>query len=304
MTRWSMLLAACVFALPAPSLAQTRDLNGWSGFYVGIDLGLASGKLHASGSDDVFQVTNINPPGPQPLTVVPSTSFTYAGSDRQMGLLYGATAGFLVRSGHWLFGAEADGHGSRDAGAVSTSFAKPATILEPASRIDVARAARISWDWSVRARAGYTWGPGMIYVAGGVASARVRLRGEDSYTQPGGNAAPNLSGGGPVVSPAFGPISETVTYRGTLTGWTAGMGGERRLSRHISIGLDGRYTDYGNRVFDLSGCTVAASGLCRVNVVGRREEVRALAGELATKCDRLVAASFRRRTAPVHTRSG
>ncbi len=286
MNRWYLPLASLAVALPMPALAQTDNSGGWSGFYVGLDLGLTSGKLHASGSDDVFQVTNINPPGPQPLTVVPATSFSYAGSDRRSALLYGATAGFMIRTGNWLFGLEADGHGSRNAGSVSTSFAKPPTILEPASTIDVARTTRISWDWSARGRIGHAWGPSTVYAAGGVASARVRLRGEDSYTQPGGNAAPNLSGGGPVVSPAFGPISETVTYRGTLTGWTAGIGGEHRLSRHLSVGLDGRYSDYGNRVFDLAGCTVAASGLCQHVTLSGQSTITFPAGTAPTTITR------------------
>lgn len=254
MTRWSLPLAALALALPAPAMAQPANPGGWSGFYIGLDVGLASGKLRASGSDFVQQVTNINPPGPQPLTVVPGYFQNFSGSDRQSGLLYGATAGFMVRTGNWLLGIEADGHGSRNAGAYSATFAKPPTILEPAGTVSVIRDANISWDWSARGRIGHIWGPSMIYAAGGVASAHVRLRGEDTYLVPAGTAAPNGNGG--VVSPTIGPVTIANSGRGTLTGWTAGVGGERRVSRHVSIGLDARYTDYGSRAIVLPDCFV------------------------------------------------
>lgn len=262
MTRWFLPLAAVALALPAPALAQSDDPAGWAGFYVGVDLGLASGKLRTSGADSVQQLTNINPPGPQPITVVPGYTQNFSGSDRRSGLLYGATAGFMLRSGNWLFGLEGDGHGPRDAGSFSASFAKFQTVLEPAGTLTIVRDARISWDWSVRGRVGYTWGPSMVYAAGGVASARIRLRGDENLLVPAGNGSPS-GGNPPFANPGYGPISETVTYRGTQTGWTAGLGGEHRMSRHISLGLDARYSDYGNRNYDLTGCAVGSSGLCR-----------------------------------------
>jgi outer membrane immunogenic protein len=258
MTRWPAPLALLLFAMPAPALAQSDDLGGWSGFYVGVDLGLSGGKLHASGTDTVVQVSNINPPGPQPLTVVPGTSFGYAGSDRKTDVLYGATAGFLARSGNWLFGLEGDGHGPRDAGSFAISAPLPATALAPAGTVSAARDARISWDWAARARVGYTWGPAMVYAAGGIASARVRLRGEDVFATPAGNAAAS-PGNPPFAAPAFGPIAIAVAERGTLTGWTAGIGGEHRLGRHFGIGLDARYTDYGSRTYAMNpGCNTAS----------------------------------------------
>lgn len=249
LSRW----IAAAAALTMPTVAGAQAPANWSGFYVGADLGVSSGKIHASGTDSIFQLTNINPPGSQPLTVVPGTSISYSTADHRTGFVYGATAGFMFGSGHWLFGLEGDGHGPRDSGAVTVNAPKPATALEPVGTVTIGREARISWDWSARARIGYSWGPAMIYAAGGVASARVRLRGEDTYLVPAGNAAPT-AGNAPFATPTIGPVVIAASQRGTLTGWTAGIGGEHRLAPHISIGLDGRYSDYGNRTVDLGSC--------------------------------------------------
>lgn len=259
MSRWSLTLALPLFAIAAPAVAQPDDLDSWSGFYVGADLGLSSGKLHASGTDSVFQLTNIDPPGTQPLTIVPGRTLDYSGSDHQSDVLYGATAGFLFGSGNWLFGVEGDAHGPRDSGSLIQSSPKPATALEPNGTLTVARDARISWDWSVRARAGYTWGPSMMYAAGGVAQTRLRLRGDDTYFVPTG-----LAGGGSTFTPpTIGPVVISSNEHGTLTGWTAGIGGEHHVASHISIGLDGRYTDYGSQTIDLAGCDPNSTGLAQ-----------------------------------------
>lgn len=249
---------AAFAALVTPAIAGAQVPADWSGFYVGVDLGAASGKLHASGADTIDQLSNVNPPGPQPLTVVPASSVGYSGSDRKADILYGATAGFLVRSGTWLFGLEADAHGPRDAGAFTTTSPLPTTILAPAGTATVARDARISWDWSARARIGHFWGPNMAYAAGGYASARMRLRGEDIFATPAGNAAPP-AGNPPFAAPAFGPIAIAVTQRDTMSGWTAGVGGEHRMARHLSLGLDARYTDFGSRTYSLApGCATGS----------------------------------------------
>jgi outer membrane immunogenic protein len=241
---------AAAAALIGASAANAQEPAHWSGVYVGVDVGASSGKLRAAGSDDIFQLTNINPPGTQPLTVVPGTTIAYSGSSHRTGIVYGGTVGFLLQTGDWLFGIEGDAHGPRNSGAFTIATTKPATALEPPGNITIERDARISWDWSVRGRIGYAFGPSMIYAAGGVAGARVRLRGEDDYSIPAGASA-----GSSALAPGpFGPIAIASSVRGNLTGWTAGIGGERQVASHVSIGLDGRYSDYGNRNVDLGSC--------------------------------------------------
>lgn len=248
-SRWIAALAA----LTMPGLAAAQPPASWSGFYIGADIGGSSGRIKASGADEVFQLTNINPPGPQPLTIVPGTTVGYSGSHRHIDFLYGGTAGFLLQSGNFVFGVEGDAHGPRDAARYSANFPLPATSLAPPGTVTIARDARISWDWSARARVGAAWGDDMIYAAGGVASARVRLRGQDILSIPAGNAA-HLAGEPPFATPTIGPVTIAASRSGTLTGWTAGIGGEHRLGDHVSIGLDARYVDYGHKNIDLGSC--------------------------------------------------
>ena len=250
MARWCLPLASLALALPAPARAQPGDADGWAGFYVGVDVGLSSGKLHASGADSVFQLTNINPPGAQPLTVVPGTTVAYDESGRRSGFLYGGTAGYQFNAGNWLFGIEGDVHGPRNSGDLLVTAPKPATSLEPAGTYTVSRSARISRDWAVRGRIGYAWGPAMIYASGGVTGARVRLHGVDGYSIPAGAGA----GSSAFMPGPVGPILIASSVRGTLTGWTAGFGGEHQVASHVSIGLDARYSDYGSRTVDFGTC--------------------------------------------------
>ena len=246
LSRW--IAAVAVLITPGAAAAQN-----WSGFYIGADVGVSSGRLRASGADSIFQLTNINPPGTQPLTVVPGTTISYSGSNNRAAFVYGGEVGFLVRSGNVLFGLEGDAHGPRNSGSVTTTSPKPATALEPPGTITINRSARFSWDWSARARIGYTWGPAMIYAAGGIAGTRVRLNGADTYLVPAGNAAPT-AGSAPFATPTIGPVVTASSTRGTLTGWTAGIGGERMVASHVSIGLDARYTSFGSHTLDLGSC--------------------------------------------------
>jgi outer membrane immunogenic protein len=267
MTRWYLPLAAFALALPAPALAQTDDPGSWSGFYVGGEVGLGSGKLHASATDNIFQLSNEHPAAPgspnNPLIVVPSTTRGFAGSDSQSGLLYGAFAGGQIQTGHVVLGIEADAHGGRDAGSFSLASTLPPTLLAPTSNLTQARDLRINYDWSVRARLGIVTGQSLIYATGGVAQARVRVTGEDSFSTPAGAAAAEIPPVPTFQSPAIGPVVVTFSEHARLTGWTAGLGGERRIGRHLGIGLDARYADYGSRVIDFHcGFQSARNGTC------------------------------------------
>ena len=256
---WGMAAAAL---LPAPALAQSSD--GWSGLYAGAEAGAASGRLRASGSDAVSQLSNILVPG-RGLVVVPGTTVPSGGSGTETNLVYGGLIGGQWQTGGLILGIEGDLHGARDLSAYTNSVTLAATILAPTSNGSVSRSAHMSYDWSVRARIGAAIGARtMIYASGGIAGARVRLTGQDILTTPAGAGA--TSGNTPAfASPTIGPVVLTASERRGLNGWTGGFGGETRLSRHIGIGLDARYTDYGSHDFALaSGCSVgsAVAGTC------------------------------------------
>jgi len=241
-----------------PALAQSS--GGWSGVYAGVEGGAASGRLRASGTDSVTQLSNVVVPG-RGLVVVPGTSVTNGGSATETNFLYGGLVGAQWQTGGVILGLEADVHGGRDLAAQINPVTLPATILAPASTGSISRSARMSYDWSVRARIGAAIGARtMIYASGGLAGGRVRLTGQDSFTTPAGAAA--TTGNIPAFqSPTIGPVVLTASQRRNLSGWTGGIGGETRLGRHVGVGLDARYTDYGSKDFALgAGCTPAGAG--------------------------------------------
>lgn len=256
-------IAAAAALLPAAANAQTN----WSGFYLGPELGGASARLSVSGADNIFQLSGERPAAPgspnNPLIVVPGYMQDYAGSDHDLSLLYGGVAGAQLQTGALVIGVEADLHGSRDAGSFSVTQSAPSTLLAPTSTLTQARTARIDYDWSARARLGIATGRSLFYATGGVAQARIRLTGEDSFFTPAGAAAPEIPPVPTFQSPAIGPVVTIFTRRERLTGWTAGIGGEQRLGTHFGLGLDARYVDYGSHLVDFH-CSFqgARTGTC------------------------------------------
>lgn len=242
--RYRLAILAAATAIPSAAWAEPGD---WSGFYVGLDAGAANADLEADSTDTVAQVTNVNPPGPQPITVVPSTTTQLNADDSRISFLYGATAGFLAQSGGLVFGLEADVHGPRDAGEVAQTNTIPQTLLSPSSTVTLTREAETQYDWSLRGKIGVAMRRTLLYATGGVVSARVELRAENVYTIPAGTA-----GSPSFATPAFGPIVTTAEESRTMTGWTGGIGAEQRLGNSLSVGLDLRYNDYGSKTFNLA----------------------------------------------------
>ena len=246
--------------------------SSWTGFYAGPEAGAANARLRVSGTEVIEQLTNlrVGPNGTGTVVVVPGTFRTFDDSARRTSLLYGGFAGVQWQTGMFVLGAEADLHAGRDAARFAADFGIPATRLAPASTVTVTREAHQRFDWSARARAGFVAGSStLLYGTGGIAQTRVRFVGADSFQTPAGPAAPGSAPGDPIFqSPAIGPVVITAAERATMTGWTAGIGAERRISRHLDAGIAARYTDYGTRSFALAeGCIPfqVATGQCAVN---------------------------------------
>ena len=259
MSRWiSGPVVAVLLSFSSAAMAEDDD---WSGFYIGAEAGAASSRLRASGNDRINQLSGIVVPGGG-VFIVPGTTRPSDGSKTDTNLIYGGLVGGQWQTGGLILGIEGDFHGARDVAGYTNALTVPPTILAPASNVTISRSARMSYDWSVRARLGTAVGAhGMIYASGGLAGTRVRLTGADSFTTPAGPAV-----GTPIfVSPTIGPVVLTSTEQRSFKGWTAGAGGEVKLSRHIGIGLDGRYTNFGTHTFALaSGCagSTAVAGTC------------------------------------------
>ncbi len=132
----------------------------------------------------------------------------------------------------WVFGVEGD----IDAQRFSRSFAVATSIgpFVPGDTFSL----ESNWQASLRGRIGYAWDRVLLYATGGVA-----------FTQLKGIA--NLVGVG------------VVTDDTTRTGATVGGGVEYAIWNNVSLGVEGRYTWYGDETFN-AGNVVTGPGCSAV----------------------------------------
>ncbi|MEN5247418.1 outer membrane protein [Brucella pseudintermedia] len=93
---------------------------------------------------------------------------------------------------------------------------------------------KLEWSGAVRARAGYAIDRFMPYIAGGVAFGQVK----NSITIGDGSSYSDSQ---------------------TLTGWTAGAGIDYAATDNITLRLEYRYTDFGNKDFDFGDVSTRGS---------------------------------------------
>jgi outer membrane immunogenic protein len=123
------------------------------------------------------------------------------------------------------------------------------------------------WQASARVRVGYAFDRTLFYVTGGAAFTEVR-----AFT----DWVP------------FGIFPETITRTTrTLTGGTVGGGVEYAVTDHFTLGMEGRYTDYGTKRFDAGPLAVIAPPGAAVTFVRSNtyRDVRLETGEILFKAN-------------------
>jgi opacity protein-like surface antigen len=255
--------AVLIFAC-APAFAQDDD---WTGFYIG---GQADGTIddvQADATLAITQVSNLFVTG-RGFVIVPSTVRPYEANDHSTNFDGGAHAGYLWQSGSFVFGAEGDFVPLRRHVSATQIQAIPQTLLTPSVTIASERDLRLGNQWSARARLGYAFGKTLAYATGGYARTQAHVTSIDSFTNPGGPAAPCASAC-PINLGPEGPVVTTASESQSFGGWAAGGGIEQRVGRHISIALEYRHTDFGSRTFALSNQTVVNTGPTTVGTDGQ-----------------------------------
>lgn len=190
----AMLAATSSFAADLPARTYTKapapvyaPVYNWTGFYIGGHIGAAFG------GDDGFD-TNI---------------VGLTGTSRDAAFLGGGQIGADYQfSPNWVLGIE---------GQISALTDNERTFTAPTG--DFIRD-RSDWLASVTGRLGYTWGPGMLYVKGGVAFR------DDS---------------GLGVTAGFAPAATDKES----TGWTIGGGLEYMFAPAWSAKVEYQYYDFG-----------------------------------------------------------
>ena len=149
----------------------------------------------------------------------PATTFTF-NRDTTSSFIGGGQIGYNWQTGAWVFGIEGDidaqdFHRDRVVGVAIGPFI-PGDAFSVESK----------WQASLRGRIGYAaWDRSLIYVTGGAA-----------WT--------NIKGTASLVG--LGTFSNDTT----ITGGTVGLGYEYAFTNNISLGIEGRWSFYGDRTFN------------------------------------------------------
>lgn len=175
----------------------------WRGFYVGVQGGFGG---------DQFEY---------PVSVVDSGTTLISGSASQnsSGFFGGVTAGYnFPTASNWLIGLEADLAATNIEGklGLEASSSGPSGSVSLGSKVD--------WFGTLRARAGWIYGPILLYGTGGLA-----------YGQTTASVDANVMGYGTGLSTS-----------NTSYGWTAGAGFEYALAPNISLKTEYKYVDLGS----------------------------------------------------------
>lgn len=229
------LLASLLAAISAPAAAQ--DAGDWSGFYVGGNLGasrtLDSGRdsiLFDSNQDGQFTdrvltVTGADAfaPGSCGGSALGRTPATGCTQDKG-GADYGVRVGYDWQVGRWVVGAVAE-HTQGDARDSTTAFSITPAFYYFTRDLDTTTA--------LRARVGRAFGAQGDWL-GYVTAGAVRAKVEHEFE----------------TSNALNSFTPT-TGSSDANGFQAGLGVERKVLDHLSLGLEYLYTRVKDDEFDV-----------------------------------------------------
>lgn len=244
---WLALAAGLTIAAD-PSLAASD--TDWTGPYLGINAG------YGWGSSDV--TTTPNDPNSQRVFLGQPNVPTLSMSITTKGGLAGIQAGYnFLIAPRWLAGIEADFDGANLRG----SSSMPTTIVFGASSATFNADQTVEWFGTVRARLGYLATPDLLlYATGGLAYGRVK----DSATVVIAPGQQNSVGNSGYAFACGGIYGSSTCFAGsesrTSLGWTAGAGGEHRLTKNLSLRLEYLHVDLGHANYSMIGYLPAGAG--------------------------------------------
>jgi outer membrane immunogenic protein len=232
----------------------------WSGFYVGVNAGMAWGTAHAGTSavcnDTDFGATGEDCPfGPDALPVLGAAG---TGSMSDRAFLGGAQAGVNLQRGSVVVGFEIDVQSFKLGASRAGTRADPNNA---ANLITVATSFDTDWLVTARSRLGWLLGPQtLIYVTGGVAAT-------DLYVKNALTSSVSLAEG----------VGST---HGRAVGWTLGAGAELALGGNWTLRGEYLYLDFGKvtanaQVFDPGHTTAGTTNNLATSVDLTAHVVRA-----------------------------
>ena len=219
----------------------------WTGCYIGL----------SAGGKGVRTRDTVNIPAAPPI----AASSIFLGELEDVTWIAGGQAGCNYQSGNWVFGIEGDAHAQKW---VTSSIL--AGALPPVFAAGDIFELRSDWQASARARVGYAMDRTLFYVTGGAAFTQVR-----AYS----NWVP------------VGPLPGTIAYDSrTLTGWTIGAGVEHAVTNNFTLGIEGRYSDYGTQRFNAGPLAVFIGQAAPIPVFSNTyRDVKIETGEVMVKAN-------------------
>jgi outer membrane immunogenic protein len=191
-----------------PPVNATPD---WSGPYIGFNGGYGFGSGSVTGSFFGPIVAAGEPQG-----------FSTAGNP--VGAVFGGQVGYNWQLASVVFGVEGD----FDAATLTASGNNVSSSLAvPGAPVGFQASTNVNWLSTIRARLGYTWGPGLVYITGGGAWANVDVK--------------TLS-----CDTGFAACSAN-NFTGTQSGWTLGAGFEWMLAPNWFARAEYLYTSLNGR---------------------------------------------------------
>ena len=221
-----------VKAMPLKAFAPSFS---WTGFYAGVHAGW--------GSND--------PTGTSTVSAAGATVLTASHGLDANGPLFGGHIGYNWQINPTLvIGIEGDitGTGIKASSAQAASCLAAGNCVPPSSTPGVltAMSQDVNWLATIRGRLGTTWwGPGMLYVTGGVAWANVDMKANA------GDAA-TVCAGGNNNGCAFPAASNT-----TKTGFAVGAGYETALAGNWTVRAEYLYYNFGGETLTTAGTPAA-----------------------------------------------
>jgi outer membrane immunogenic protein len=241
-----------VHAMSPFYMPPVSAMHDWSGLYIGFNGGYGFGS--SSVSANFF--------GP---IVAAGEPLGFSTAGNPAGAVFGGQVGYNWQWASMVFGVEGD----FDAATLTASGnSVTSSLVAPGNPVGFQASSSINWLASVRARLGYTWGPGLVYLTGGGAWVNSDIK--------------TLTCDTPFLA------CTAANFTGTQSGWTLGAGLARTTAPNWLARTEYLYYSLGSRssagAFSLGPAAVGLGGSA-VSVTANTLNVNVIRAGLEYKFD-------------------